>query len=1171
MKKLLFLVSTTIALMMPSMVNAQVFSQNQIIIPPFGSGVIISTSTANGGKLQASSSPSLGSIYATSTTATSSLQNTSVNQLKIGSLSGILKAIGGFITTALVNLTSDVTGILPVANGGTGLGSLSPGQLLYGSGTSAVSSVATTTLIAGTNISFSGGVPVIVGASPITINASGGGGSGVGTISTSTPEVSGQIPFFTSTAAYPALQGGDTNLVWDNTNKRLGVGSSTPQHSLVVSGRSYFGSDGLPAASQGTVLNSYTTDLNTNIVLNAFQAVGTINAAGSIQTLQFLASDTGGNNVSTIQGINGIAQKTTGGLVGGLTAVNASPRLTTTARATAVVGFNSQIRAPAGTGATTTTDFLAAAATSGGTVDAAYGFRTVAKKVSGVAIGYGFASDGATDLNYFVGNTGVGTTSPYAQLSIGGNVVVGASTAGGTLGDLFLPKLATAAGAPLAVDPTGKVIATTSPVTVVPGGLNLQVQYNNGGIFGGISGATTNGTIINLTNPLIGGATLTTSSVNGVTLTTGGSATSYLNGTGAYSVPVGTTYTSTYPITLAGTVFSLAFGTTTSNTWAGTQTFTNSPVFSTLAAGTVNSTSGGAIYNTATTSLSVGSPLTVTGTFGALIGGTNSTINCQTASGSQAGCLSSADWTTFNGKQAAGSYITALTGDLTASGPGSVAATLATVNSNIGTFNTLTVNGKGLVTAASNTSYQAPISLTTTGSGAATFVSNVLNIPTPAAGYSPVGTTGQLLSFSSTNTLSATSTLTLLTNGNFGIGTSSPYAQISQVATSTTLTPWALWTAGFTASTTNYTVNGTYVKTVGAVLVKVSAVGGGGGGYSFGSGFGGGGGGSSALGNGTLVCAPGGGAGGTNSGDFSYPGTSVGGGAGNQGNNSNPIYGAGAALAVRTFATSSAATTVMSVFVGQGGVQGGAGGTGLFSGGAGGNNGSNINAGAGGAGCTAAGSSNAAGGAGGAGSAGTITSGQANQGQGSVLSGDGTSAGGGGAGGQAGYVKITEYIFSASSPFFIGAAPVNGGQGGIGWSVGSSSPMATLTVSTPAEGLAAFAIAQAINAVNYVTFQIDKYAHEVTGGKAPIVGTCASVTGDDTNMRVITGDAQSSCTVNFANTYTVTPICIANEESAGTVSTDASSTPTSVTLSFATGLTSKSIAVHCEASNNFTY
>jgi len=68
------------------------------------------------------------------------------------------------------------------------------------------------------------------------------------------------------------------------------------------------------------------------------------------------------------------------------------------------------------------------------------------------------------------------------------------------------------------------------------------------------------------------------------------------------------------------------------------------------------------------------------------------------------GFLSDTDWDTFNAKQAAGDYITALTGDVTATGPGSVAATLATVNADVGSFinSNITVNGKGLITAASS-------------------------------------------------------------------------------------------------------------------------------------------------------------------------------------------------------------------------------------------------------------------------------------------------------------------------------------------------------------------------------------------------------------------------------------------------------------------------------------
>lgn len=54
--------------------------------------------------------------------------------------------------------------------------------------------------------------------------------------------------------------------------------------------------------------------------------------------------------------------------------------------------------------------------------------------------------------------------------------------------------------------------------------------------------------------------------------------------------------------------------------------------------------------------------------------------------------------------QPAGNYLTALTGDGTASGPGSSALTLATVNSNVGSFTnvSITVNAKGLITAASS-------------------------------------------------------------------------------------------------------------------------------------------------------------------------------------------------------------------------------------------------------------------------------------------------------------------------------------------------------------------------------------------------------------------------------------------------------------------------------------
>lgn len=111
--------------------------------------------------------------------------------------------------------------------------------------------------------------------------------------------------------------------------------------------------------------------------------------------------------------------------------------------------------------------------------------------------------------------------------------------------------------------------------------------------------------------------------------------------------------------------------------------------------GAVNGT-GTVLTLTGSTMLeTVSSVLTITGGTNAVLG-TGVTIQVKQATTSQAGYLSAADWNTFSAKQAAGNYITALTGDVTATGPGSVAATIAAnavTNAKAAQMATLTIKG----------------------------------------------------------------------------------------------------------------------------------------------------------------------------------------------------------------------------------------------------------------------------------------------------------------------------------------------------------------------------------------------------------------------------------------------------------------------------------------------
>lgn len=130
--------------------------------------------------------------------------------------------------------------------------------------------------------------------------------------------------------------------------------------------------------------------------------------------------------------------------------------------------------------------------------------------------------------------------------------------------------------------------------------------------------------------------------------------------------------------------------------------------------------------------------------------------------------------------QAGGNYITALTGDVTASGPGSTAATLATVNGNVGTFTyaTITVNAKGLITSASNgTTPEVPLTFTTplTRAGNTISFSGITTSSPISAGASVLYATGvNTVASVATSTLTPSAPLTgsfvhIGTTGSLGI------------------------------------------------------------------------------------------------------------------------------------------------------------------------------------------------------------------------------------------------------------------------------------------------------------------------------------------------------------------------------------------------------------------
>lgn len=199
--------------------------------------------------------------YASTTGITADYASTSVlvasNSFTLANLTGFLKATAGAVATALIDLANDVTGTLPVANGGTGWATFETGAIPYGNGSAALATTSAGT--AGNVLALLNGVPTWTATTTLanisgTLGVGSGGtgatsfgqgwlysAGGTNALAASTSPTVNYITA-TSTSATSTFAGGivgPNNFVVQSSTGNVGIKNASPGYTLDVSGIIY--------------------------------------------------------------------------------------------------------------------------------------------------------------------------------------------------------------------------------------------------------------------------------------------------------------------------------------------------------------------------------------------------------------------------------------------------------------------------------------------------------------------------------------------------------------------------------------------------------------------------------------------------------------------------------------------------------------------------------------------------------------------------------------------------------------------------------------------------------------------------------------------------------------------------------------------------------------------